>query len=61
MYLLNRIYGYSELGDVYKDKINALVDDDLKAILYGILIILLMKIVRLILMFMLIRIIRRIS
>lgn len=30
MYLLNRIYGYSELGDVYKDKINALVDDDLK-------------------------------
>ena len=30
MYLLNRIYGYSELGNVYKDKINALVDDDLK-------------------------------
>ena len=30
MYLLNRIYGYGELGDVYKDKINALVDDDLK-------------------------------
>ena len=30
MYLLNRIYGYSELGNVYKDKINALVDDELK-------------------------------
>ena len=30
MYLLNRIYGSGELSDVYKDKINALVDDDLK-------------------------------